>query len=914
MAGGFISLGRETPLVLRFVPNFYAKTVPQTLAELDSTPKGIGADEAAKRLQQYGLNELTRARRASALEIFFGQFKNVLILLLLAAAGVSFWIGDALEAGAMLVVVFLSAILGFIQEYRAERAIEALEKISAPTARVIRDGVEQRIPARVVVPGDVLLLEAGDIVPADARLLEQSSLAADESSLTGESVPSEKDLELYLDGTPVLDQENMVFSGSVITYGKGRAAVTATGMKTEIGQIAKTIEETRETQTPLQRKFDEMAHQITLIFGALTLLVFILGILVQHRPWTEMFIFAVSLAVAAIPESLPAIVTVSLGLGVRELARRRMIIKRLPAAESLGAVTVICSDKTGTMTKNEMTLTQLYADGHLIDVSGSGYEPKGSFSFNGKPFPSLELEFPLRAAVLCNNATLVENEEGRWEITGDPTEAALIAAARKASVEKDALTSRFTFVEELPFDSERKRMSVIYKDNREGVREAYVKGAPELLLRQCSHIHEHSKTRALTESDRKRILAAYDDMASRALRVLALAYRPLPAALKPSVESVEKELVFLGLAGMIDPPRPEVIEAIRKCHTAGIRVIMITGDHALTAKAVAQKIGLLEKGDEVLTGEDLDKLSDAQLEARIERIRVIARALPIQKTRIVDALQRRGHIVAMTGDGVNDAPALKKADVGIAMGITGTDVTKEVAKGILTDDNFATIVNAIEEGRTIFDKILKSTRYLLACNSGEVVLVLAAVLIGLPLPMLPLQILLMNLLTDGFPALGLGLEKSESDVMRRPPRHPSEKPLSNQSLALIGSYGVFLGLVSLAVFVNELPSGLAVAQTAAFTTLVVGEMFAVLASRSLKTFTNLNPLTNIWLTAAIALSLVLQLAVIYWPPLQAVFGTAPLTLEQWVLPLGVSVLVFLAMEAAKHLSRFVSNQNRDPRT
>ncbi|MCD6429322.1 cation-translocating P-type ATPase [bacterium] len=879
--------------------DYYNINASEATKLLKSSEKGLTKNEAEKRLEEFGYNELQKEKKLTALTIFLSQFKNALILLLIFAGLLSLFLGERIESIAIFGIVFLNAILGFIQEYKAEKAIEALEKISAPTAKVLRDGKEQKIPAREVVPGDIILLEAGDIVPADSRLLEVTSLQIDEASLTGESVPSKKVTEPFKLGTSVADQENMAFMGTVVTYGKGKSIVTSTGMKTEFGKIATSLQTTKEVQTPLQIKFTRLAKQIGIVAVILIIIVLASGTLQGTLTFGKMLLFALALTVSTIPNSLPIIVTVGLSMGTERLAKKNMLIKKLPAAESLGAATIIVSDKTGTITKNQMTITDIFYDNKIIKVSGTGYEPKGNFYTNNEQINPKQMELLLRIGYLCNNAKLVK-KEGKFEIIGDPTEGSLIVLGKKGKFEDKNLQRNFSFIEELPFDSDRKRMSVIFKNKINKKTEAYVKGAPDLLLKVCDRVLEKGRVRKLTKKDRKKILRMNDSFAEKALRVLALAYRELPDSKKYNIDNVEKNLIFVGLVGMIDPPREEVKQAVEQCQEAGIRVMIITGDHAITTKAIAQQIGLFKEGDIVLTGDDVEKMSDTELEKKIEKVRIIARALPIQKSRIVDALQKRGHIVAMTGDGVNDAPALKKADIGIAMGITGTDVAKEVSKAILTDDNFATIVNAIEEGRNIYNKMIKSAKYLLSCNAGEITAVFMAIMLKFPLPLLPLQILLMNLLTDDFPALGLGFESSEEGVMKRPPRDPKEKPISRKIFLSIVIFGLIMGIGTLFMFMQHKDINVGKAQTMAFTTLVMFQMFAVISSRTLyHSLKHLNPFSNKWLLGAVCLSLIIQLAVVYWSPLQTIFGTVSLLVIDWLKIIGISSLGFIMMEISK---------------
>lgn len=878
---------------------YYALKTDEAIKQLNSKKQGLSQNEADKRLKEFGFNELQKGKKITLLTIFIGQFKNAFLLLLVFAGILSLILGDKIEAIAIFGIVILNAILGFIQEYRAERAMEALEKMSTPFAKVMRDEKEQKIPAKDIVPGDIVLIEAGDIIPADLRLLEISSLQIDEAALTGESVPSKKVTEPYKQGTSVADQENMAFRGTSATYGKATGIVTTTGMKTEFGKIASSLQQTKEVQTPLQIKFAQLAKQIGAVAFVLIIIVLISGTIQGTLSFGKMLLFAVALIVSTVPNSLPIIVTVSLSMGAKRLIKKNMLIKKLPAAESLGAATVICTDKTGTLTKNQMTITKIYTDHKIIDVTGTGYEPKGDFYIDKEQINPNKIDLLLRIGYLCNNAKLTKKNQ-RYEIIGDPTEGSLTVLGKKGKLNDNELKKNFSFVEELPFDSERKLMSVIFNNRLNKKKEDYTKGAPDILLKVCDRILENGKIRKLTDKDRKIILNMNNSFAEKALRVLALAYKPLVDVKKYDIKNVEKNLIFVGLAGMIDPPRDEVKDAVAKCHKAGIKIIVITGDHAITTKAVAQQIGLFKKGDTVLTGDEVKKMSDKQLEKTIEKVAIIARAMPIQKLRIVEALQKKGHIVAMTGDGVNDAPALKKADIGISMGITGTDVSKEVAKAILVDDNFATIVNAIEEGRNIYDKMIKSARYLLSCNSGEITSVFLAIMLKFPLPLLPLQILLMNLLTDDFPALGLGFESSEKGIMEKPPRNPKEKPIRKRMFLSIIVFGLVMGLGTLLMFSHYKEINISKAQTVAFTTLVMFQMFAVISSRSLKQdMKHLNPFTNLWLLGAVMISIIIQVAVIYLPPFQIIFGTVPLLGIDWLKIIGISSLGFILMEVSK---------------
>ncbi|NUN11128.1 cation-translocating P-type ATPase [Candidatus Micrarchaeota archaeon] len=877
---------------------FHALEYKQVFDSLETGVKGISISEAEKRLKEYGFNEIEKKQKKSLIALFLEQFNNFLIILLLIAVAISLALGELLEAASMFSIIILTAAMGFVQEYRAEKSMNALEKLSAPQARVMREGRESKIPAKELVPGDLIIVEAGDIIPADARLFEENGLSVDESVLTGESVPSSKTILALKTTASIGDQKNMVFSGTTVTYGKAKAIVTSTGIQTEFGKIASTIQTTAETKTPLQIKFEELAKQLGIGALGLISIVFVLSLLKGELSFTEVLLFSLSLAVAAVPNSLPAIVTISLSMGAGELAKKKMIIRKLPATESLGAVTVICSDKTGTITKNEMTAVKVYSQFKEYEVTGSGYEYSGKILLKEKT-SGKDLEQVIRIGLLCNNAR-IEERDGKNKLLGDPTEGALLVLAEKAGYSRDAEEKKYSFVKELSFDSDRKRMTTIVKNNEKQI--ALVKGAPEIILSTCNRILDNGKIRKITKEDKEKILSKNKEYAENALRVLGFAFTEDVSA-KPTIENTEKELVFTGLVGLIDPARDEVIDALKQTKAAGIQTIMITGDYALTAKAIGEKIGLLEKGDLVVTGEELASWSDSELDSKINKIKVFARTQPIQKSRIVESLKRQGHIVAMTGDGVNDAPALKKADIGVSMGITGTDVAKEVSKATLADDNFATIVNAIAEGRNVYDKIIKSAKYLLSCNAGEIAIVIISILLGFPLPLIPLQILLMNLLTDGLPALGLGFEKLEDNVMKRPPRNPNEKPLDNQMLFSIIFFGLIMGLGSFYLFAEYYDQGIEKARTIAFTTLVVFQLFAAIGSRSLEPFHKLNLLTNKWLLLGILSSLAIQLILVYWPPAQIIFETTSLEIGEWIQIMIISSMGFFLMEASKIISK-----------
>jgi Ca2+-transporting ATPase len=798
--------------------DWHTGNMDEVMHELNVTHEGLTTQEALERLKKYGYNELVAKKRKSALMMFLGEFKDIFILLLIAATifsaiigyydvltgaaeGVMEALADSIIIGAIVILV---AVTGFVQEYRAEKAIEAMKKLTAPKARVFRDGQEVIIPAKEIVPGDILVLESGDQVPADARIIEAIELKASEAVLTGESTPVNKDVAPVKGDAGISERRNTVFTATHIVYGRGKAVVTTTGMNTEFGKIAEMVQTAQEEETPLQKKLDKFAGKIAKVVVGVCVLIFALeafdvvvsGIF-NIEGFIQAFLSSISLAISAVPEGLPAIVTVALALGAREFARRNALVRRLSSAEGLGAVTVICSDKTGTITKGEMTVRRIYADEKFLEVTGVGYEPKGEFKLGIEVVkPEGDTELLLRIGALCNNAQLrKKNEENSWEIFGDPTEGALIVAAEKAALGKEKLGGLFTRVREIPFTSERKLMTTVHKTPQDKV-VAYLKGAPETILEKCTHILENGKEVKLTEAKVNKVLQANEQLASNALRVLAMAYKQLPSASeKYEDDAIERDLVFVGLEGMIDPPREEAIKANETCQKAGIRTVMITGDHKLTALAVAKEVGIFREGDLVLTGIELDKLGDTEFEQEVEKVSVYARVSPEHKLRIVNGWKKRGHIVAMTGDGVNDAPAVKAADVGVSMGITGTDVTKEASDVILNDDNFATIVKAVEQGRVIYDNVRKYARFLIACNFDELFVIGTFAILGglfspelFPLPLLPAMILWINLVTDGAPAVALATDPPDVDVMDRAPRKPSEGILHGMGRFILMSF------------------------------------------------------------------------------------------------------------------------------
>jgi len=785
--------------------------------------------------------------------------------------------------------------------------------LAAPTASVIRDGKEQEVPAREVVPGDIIVLRTGDRVPADLRIMEAINLQANESSLTGESAPVTKVISaVAAKEAPLGDRKNMAFMGTLVTYGRGKGIAVATGMSTEFGKIALMIEEAEDRKTPLQISLDKTGKWIGIFALVMCAAIATFGVAKGYEA-VDMLIWGAALAVAVIPEALPAVVTISLALGVRRMVKRHALIRNLPAVETLGSTSVICSDKTGTLTRDEMTARRIWADGRVIDIGGAGYAPEGDFSVNGKaidPAQDDSLRTLLHIGTLCNDTRLL-HENGAWHIQGDSTEGALVVAAAKAKMDQDRMSLEYPRVNEIPFSSERKRMTTIHAGPQGRI--AYSKGAPEVILDSCTRIHRKGETAEMGNGDREEILSVARGMAENALRVLGLAYKPVTDS--DSSERVEAGMVFVGLVGMIDPPREEVKAAIRTCEEAGIKPVMITGDYKITAVAVARELGLL-KESMALSGAELDKLSDEEFERIVEEVNVYARVSPAHKMRVIDAFSKKGYVVAMTGDGVNDAPALKKADIGIAMGITGTDVSKEAADMVLTDDNFASIVAAVEEGRSIFVNIRKYLVYLLSGNMGAVIAMVAALFWGLPLPLGAVQILFINLLMDGAPAIALGVEPPEPGIMKRPPRNPRSTVFDRRALIYITCIGIWIGVAALLIFNwyegrevygdEEMPEK---AMTMFFATLITMRLINAFNCRSgTDSLFRLGPFTNKWLTYACAASFALMVAAIYTPFLQTAFDTTPLSLGDWGVVFGVASTVLIGVEIAKAVMRLRSRE------
>jgi Ca2+-transporting ATPase len=898
----------------------HAKPIEEVVALLQAhLERGLSQKEAQERLQEFGANELTERPRPGFLALLGDQFNNYLVIILIIAALISLALGEWVDSIAIMCIVVLNAVVGVIQESKAEQALAALKKMAAPNAQAIRDGHPVTVPGRELVPGDIVLLEAGNYVPADMRLVSSVNLKVEEASLTGESVPVEKNAAVMLDKEiPLGDRKNSAFMSTMVTYGRGKGLVTGTGMNTQIGMIAEMIQSYEDEDTPLQQKLQHLGKVLGTACLAICALVLIYGLFrdtrlteifstglfnylaAEQKDIINLFMTAVSLAIAAVPEGLPAIVTICLALGMQQMIKRHALIRKLPAVETLGCATVICSDKTGTLTQNEMTVVQGWTAGKRFKVTGEGYNPSGQFLLEDKPFDTSadpDAKLLLHGALLCNDAVL---DQGR--IIGDPTEGAMAVVAMKAGFQRAELESAMPRVQEIPFDSDRKRMTTIHRANEAIF--AFVKGAPDVVLDLCTHVRENGQAVPLSAEKRREVLEQNRDLASHALRVLGVAYRPLPAVPESCTpDTVEKELAFVGLLGMIDPARPEVIEAVKVASGAGLKSVMVTGDHKETAEAIAREIGILRPGGVVLTGPEIDRLSDAELAAKAENLQVCCRVSPQHKTKIVDAMKANGHVVAMTGDGVNDAPALKRANIGVAMGITGTDVSKQTADMVLTDDNFASIVAAIEQGRIIYSNIRKFVYFLLACNVGEILIIFGAMLVGMPIPLRPVHLLWLNLVSDGAPALALGMEKGDPDMMKHPPRPPKE-PVINRDMAIgIGVIALVDAIAILAVFylgLQRYPGHLEAAQTIAFVTLCTSELVRAFTARSeYHSVFSIGLFSNRWMVWAVGASLLLVLMVVYVPFLQPFFDTVPLTLDDWLMMAPFFFASAIAMELLK---------------
>jgi Ca2+-transporting ATPase len=943
---------------------WYTLDVEKTLSEFGSNPEtGLTSQQVQERLQQYGPNELEEVAGRSSWEILLDQFKNIMLLMLIAVALISGFLDLlALQQGktegipfkdtiAILLIVILNGVLGYLQESRAEKALAALKSLSSPKVRVIRDSRTMEIDGKELVPGDIMLLEAGVQVSADGRLIEESNLQIREAALTGEAQAVNKQVDIHLNEETALgDRINIVYQGTEVVQGRGTVLVTGTGMRTELGKIAEMLQSVESEPTPLQQRMTQLGN--VLVTGSLILVAIVIvgGMAASYfksnrLDWgvlQELVEVSLSMAVAVVPEGLPAVITVTLALGTQRMVRRHALIRKLPAVETLGSVTTICSDKTGTLTQNKMVVQKVATGRQTFSVTGQGYAPSGEFRIDDRattPEQHPELQTLLLACVLCNDSLLQreepqrqENGKGRaqksgeeWTILGDPTEGALLTLAGKAGLEKEPLNRQLKRVEEFPFSSERKRMSVICEGSTQNVARPaqnspfimFTKGSPELILERCSAYQQGDTTQTLSREDRSLILEQNNQMAGVGLRVLGFAYKPLDT--KPqegSDEATERDLVWLGLVGMLDAPRPEVRDAVAKCRDAGIRAVMITGDHQLTAQAIAHDLGIAKVGDRVLTGQELQRLSQEELEQQVDHVSIYARVSPEHKLRIVQALQSRGKFTAMTGDGVNDAPALKQADIGIAMGITGTDVSKEASDMVLLDDNFATIVAATEEGRVVYMNIRRFIKYILGSNIGEVLTIAAAPLLGLGgVPLTPLQILWMNLVTDGLPALALAVEPPEPDVMKRPPFSPRESIFARGLGSYMVRIGIVFAIISIALMIwaynhthapgYDGPGGVDAWKTMVFTTLCLAQMGHALAVRSNNRLViELNPFTNPYLLWAVLVTSALQLALVYVPPLQSFFGTHPLSLQELGICLGFSSLMLVWVELEKLFFRF----------
>lgn len=872
---------------------------------------GLTDKEARHKLSQHGPNVLAERKKISPFRILFEQFTDLMVIILMISTAISGFMGEITEAVTIIAIVVVNAVMGFVQEFKTEKTMEALKSLAAPSARVIRNEQLVNVPAQEIVPGDVLVLEAGDRIAADAAILECSSLHVDESLLTGESVPAEKTAIAYKKAQiSAFDKKSSIYMGTVVTGGRAKAVVFATGMSTEMGSIADMIQNIEEDETPLQRRLTHLGKFIAIGCLAICAIVSITGILRGEKLFT-MLLAGISLAVAAVPEGLPAIVTISLALGVQRMLKRNALIRKLPAVETLGCASIICSDKTGTLTENKMTVRRIYAAGYQLSVTGNGYNLEGSFLVDGRPTDPLKVEgirLALEIGAMCNNSVITRPPSGNnalgkiksifskqetLKISGDPTEIALTVAAAKTGITQAGLKEVYERINELPFDSDRKCMSIVCKSSK-GDFYVFTKGAPDMIIDKCSRIMSSRGIIKLDEMTRRTITKINDGMANSALRVMGLAYRRLETGVySTNIQSIENDLVFVGLAGMIDPPRKEAIEAVQKCKLAGIKPIMITGDHKLTATAIARELKIYSEGDNVLTGAELDKMTEIQLENMAGTVSVYARVSPKHKLMIVKVLKRLGHIVAMTGDGVNDAPAVKEADIGVSMGITGTDVTKEASSMVLLDDNFATIVAAVEEGRVIYNNIRKFIRYMLACNLGEVLTMFLGMLMWLPIPLLPIQILWVNLVTDGLPAIALGLDPPENDIMMRKPRGAKDSIFSHGLLKLIVSRGVFIGLSTLGVFVSIMyfTNSVELGRTGAFMTLVLTQLVHVFECKSeTKSIFEIPLFNNIPLVLAVLCSLVMVVGVVYVPVLQVIFETVPLGMNEWFLILGFSLM------------------------
>lgn len=889
---------------------WYNKSSDAVLSEFGiEKNKGLSSAKAEESLAEYGLNELEEEEKKPFIKKLAEQFLDPMILILIAASIVSAFTGEGVDAIIIIAIVIVNAILSLTQEGKAEEAIAALKKMSSPRAKVIRDGKTIEIDSNQLVPGDFVILETGDIIPADLRLTESSNLKIDESSLTGESVPVEKEYSVVYDGAMEIgDRENLAYASTIVAYGRGSGVVVETAKNTEIGKIAQRIATLEDEQTPLQKKLAGLSKTLGILVLAVCGIVFLVGMLYKHE-LKEMFMTSISLAVAAIPEGLPAIVTIVLSIGMGRMADKNAIVKKLLAVETLGTTTVICSDKTGTLTQNEMTVVKAFVNGKTVDVTGTGYEPEGDILIEGEKIDpeSINEIFTLASIGALTNDAKLEEEDNRVKMIGDPTEGSLLTFAGKNKLVKEELESSYPRIEEIPFDSDRKMMTTFHENFFEGKVASFTKGAPDIVLDNCNRILIDGNEVELTKELKEEVLSKNSEFARSALRVLAFAYdthNELPGEI--SSEIIEKDLVFVGLMGMIDPARPEVKDAIKECSEAGIIPIMITGDYLETALAIAKELGIAQSDDQAIMGRELNTMSPEELREIVKTKRVFARVSPENKVQLVTALKENGEIAAMTGDGVNDAPAIKKADIGIAMGITGTDVAKNTAEVILTDDNFATIVNAVEEGRIIYSNIKKFVSFLLSCNIGEVLIVLIAIMMNLPVPLLPIQLLWLNLVTDSFPALALGVEKGDDNIMQEPPRSPNEPILDKEVTITIAVQSIAITIATLGAYLiglNKFGStgeGLMAARTMAFATLILSELLRSYSSRSIEyTLFHIGFFTNKTLVKATLLSFGLMVAVMYIPFLEQMFKLKDIGFNEWIIVLVASFIPLILGEIQK---------------
>ena len=887
----------------------YQGSREELLEKIKSNPKtGLSSSEAQARLEKYGPNKIESSNKKSMLEKIKEQILDPMVILLIVASIISAFTGDKIEAIIIIAIVIINAIMSIYQEGQAEDSVAALQKMSSPEATVVRDGKRGKVKAEDLVPGDIVILETGDIIPADIRLLDSRNLQIDESSLTGESVAVEKDAQAVYDTeVGIGDRSNSAFSSSIVTYGHGEGVITATGHDTEIGHIATSLDSVEDKETPLQRQLKELSKKLAILVIIVCILVFVVGYFRSNMTWLENFMVAVSLAVAAIPEGLTAVVTIVLSIGMNRMVERKAIVKNLVSVETLGSTTAICSDKTGTLTQNEMTITKVFTDFKEFDVAGSGYTPEGDISFEGETIADHDqIKLLMTVASLSNDANLIERN-GLYEITGDPTEGAMLTLAEKWGIVQEDLNEAHPRIDEIPFDSDRKMMTTFHE--MDGTYYAMTKGAPDIMINNSSKIMVDGKLEDFTEDMKRQVLEENTKLAKQALRVMAYAFKPYETleGEELTTENIEREMVFVGLTGMIDPPRPEAKAAVAECHASGIDVIMITGDYFETALAIAKELGIAEHEDQAMQGSDLNNKSEEEIREIVKTKRIFARVSPQNKVQLVNALQANGNIVAMTGDGVNDAPAIKNADIGISMGITGTDVAKDTADMILVDDNFATIVNAVEEGRVIFSNIKKFVGFLLSCNIAEVLIVFLSILFGLPSPLTPIQLLWLNLVTDAFPALALGVEPAEADIMERPPRDPSESILSGETGKNVILQSIAITISVLAAYIIGLnyifPNNIEGAHTMVFATLITSELLRAFSVRSERyTLRELGWFTNKNLLKANLLSFALLLLVMYVPPLRILFELQFISWE-WLIIIPLSFLPLIIGEIRKRIGR-----------